>query len=390
MKRSLLAAILSVTILGGCASGGRPAPEDPNLDETRWRGDPRLYHILLPYPIGAEQRDSLDAYVLRHETATNYLLAEAAEDPHAPTVVRVNALFVLAQRRASTHLHTFRNALDAEDVRVRAMAASAMREFVAVLPREAISIARMALADPEPEVQAQALQILGDNDVELLRAYLRRAPNAELRTIAQDLVQLAEQRGAPLEGDSTTGELSRETTDGYRITFTPVRHWPQWDAGLGTVRVEKDGTVLQTIEDVEAVAGVVPVFLSPGGRHVVFERGRSIIVRSLADGTERQVGAGIAPRPRPFTDEFVFLREIPGAAEEQRSDTKLAYEVLTTPFDPLSDVPPRLLGATTATATFSRHGGYSPVRWMKVEERAASFYLTSPHMEIVTLPDPFG
>jgi hypothetical protein len=302
----------------------------------------------------------------------------------------VNALFVLAQRRASTHLHTFRNALDAEDVRVRAMAASAMREFVAVLPREAISIARMALADPEPEVQAQALQILGDNDVELLRAYLRRAPNAELRTIAQDLVQLAEQRGAPLEGDSTTGELSRETTDGYRITFTPVRHWPQWDAGFGTVRIEKGGTVLQTIEDVEAVAGVVPVFLSPGGSHVVFERGRSIIVRSLADGTERRVGAGIAPRPRPFTDEFVFLREIPGAAEEQRTDTKLAYEVLTTPFDPLSDVPPKLLGATTATATFSRHGGYSPVRWMKVEERAASFYLTAPDMEIVSLPDPFG
>jgi hypothetical protein len=390
MKRSLLAAILSVTILGGCASGGRSAPEDPNLDETRWRGDPRLYHILLPYPIGAEQQDSLDAYALRHETATNYLLAEAAEDPHAPSVVRVNALFVLAQRRASTHLHTFRNALDAEDVRVRAMAASAMREFVAVLPREATSIARMALADPEPEVQAQALQILGDNDVELLRAYLRRAPNAELRTIAQDLVQLAEQRGAPLEGDSTTGELSRETTDGYRITFTPVRHWPRWDAGLGTVQIEKDGTVLQTIEDVEAVAGVVPVFLSPGARHVVFERGRSIIVRSLADGTERLVGAGIAPRPRPFTDEFVFLREIPGAAEERRSDTKLAYEVLTTPFDPLSDVPPKLLGATTATATFSRHGGYSPVRWMKVEERAASFYLTSPHMEIVSLPDPFG
>ena len=390
MKRSLLAAILSVTILGACASGGRLAPEDPNLDETRWRGDARLYHILLPYPIGPEQQDSLDAYALEHEAATNYLLAEAAEDPLAPTVVRVNALFVLAQRRAGTHLHTFRNALDAEDVRVRAMAASAMRQFVAVLPREATGIARMALEDPEPEVQAQALQILGDSDIDLIRAYLQRAPNTELRTIAQDLVQLAEQRGAPLEGDSTTGVLRRETTDGYRITFTPVRHWPQWDAGLGTVRVEKDGTALQTIEDVEAVAGVVPVFLSPDARHVVFERGRSIIVRSIADGTERAIGAGIAPRPRPFTDEFVFLREVRGAAEEQRTDTKLTYEVLTAPFDPPGDAPARLLGTTTATATFSRHGGYSPVRWMKVEERAASFYLTAPDMEIVSLPDPFG
>jgi hypothetical protein len=144
------------------------------------------------------------------------------------------------------------------------------------------------------------------------------------------------------------------------------------------------------IDGIEAVAGVIPVFPSPDGRHVVFERDRAIFVRTMSDGSERRIGAGVAPRVRPFTDEFVFLRAKPGSAVEQREDTKLGYEVFTAPFDPPGVVEPRLLGETTVTITFSRNGSYSPVRWMKVEERAASFYLTSSDMEIVSLPDPFG
>ncbi|MGH7449542.1 MAG: HEAT repeat domain-containing protein, partial [Longimicrobiales bacterium] len=244
MKRSLSAAIVASLIAGACATGGAPASTGPDMDESRWRGDARLYHILLPYPITAAQHDSLTAYARQHMQATNYLLAEAAQDAAAPVVVRVNALFVLAQRRADTHVHVFRNALDAEDVRVRAAAASAMRQFVTTHPQQAISVARMALSDPEPEVQAQALQVLGDEDVDLLREYVKRAPNAELRAVAQDLIQLAEQRGAPLLPDSASGVLVRRTSDGVRITFTPERHWPQWDAGYGTVRIASaDGTV---------------------------------------------------------------------------------------------------------------------------------------------------
>jgi hypothetical protein len=390
MKRRFSVLLLLSAIMGACATGGPSTRVDPNLDETRWRGDPRLYHLLLPYPITDAQQDSIGAYARLHGPATNYLLAEAVDDVNAPVVVRVNALFVLAQRRADTHMHVFRNALAAEDVRIRATAVAAMRQFAITHPREAVGIARMALSDPEGEVQAQALQVLGDSDIELLRAYVPRAANAELRAIASDLVQLAEQRGAPLMGDSATGVLRRETSDGFRITFTPQRYWPNWNAGYGTVTIEKGGALLQTIEGVEAVAGVLPVFLSPDGRHVVFERDRSIVVRAVADGSERVVGRGIAPRPRPFTEEFVFVREWPQAAEEQRNETKLSYDVYSAPFDPPGAIEPRQLGSTTALATFARNGNFSPVRWMRVEERSGSFYLTSSHMEIVTLPDPFG
>lgn len=390
MKRSPGAAILIAVLLGACATGGAPAPADPNLDETRWRGDARLYRMLLPYPITDAQQDSVQVYARAHGTATNYLLAEAAEDVNAPVVVRVNALFLLAQRRADTHVHVFRNALDAEDVRIRATAVSAMRQFGATHPREAAAIARMALADSAPEVQAQALQVLGDGDIELLRSYMPRAANEELRAIAEDLVQLAEQRGAPLDVDSITGVIVRETTDGYRITFTPERYWPQWNAGFGSVRIEKDGAVLQTLERIEAVGGVIPVFLSPDSRHVVFERDRTIVVRAMTGGAERVAGDGIAPRPRPFTDEFVFLRERPGTAERQRQDTRVTYDLFAAPFDPPGDIEPRLLGNTRATVSFGTNGAYSPVRWMKVEERSGSFYLTASNMEIVSLPDPFG
>jgi hypothetical protein len=390
MKQTLSAALLSSLIVGACATGATPAATDPGLDETRWRGDPRLYHMLLPYPLTQEQMDSVQAYGMAHGTATDYLLAEAAEDERAPVVVRVNALFLLAERRADTHIHVFRNALDAEDVRVRASAAAAMRHFAVTHPREAVGIARMALFDPEPDVQAQALQVLGDTDIDLLRAYVRRAPDAELRAVAEDLVQLAEQRGAPLTPDPETGVLSRDTPDGFRITFTPERHWPQWGAGVGSVRIERDGAVLQTIDRVEAVAGVIPVFLSPDGRHVVFERERSIVVRAMRDGTERPVGPGIAPRPRPFTDEFVFLREQGDGSTERREETELTYDVFSAPFDPPDAIAPIHLGSTTATVSFGRFGAYSPVRWMKVEERSGSFYLTSSHMKIVSLPDPFG
>lgn len=390
MKRSLLSTLLLSVVTGACATGASPVRPDPHMDETRWRGDARLYRMLIPYPITDEQQDSVHVYAREHGAATNYLLAEAAEDVNAPVVVRVNALYLLAQRRADTHMTVFRNALVAEDVRIRATAAAAMREFASTHPREAIGIARMALSDTAAEVQAQALQVLGDSDVDLLREYLPRAASAELRAIAQDLVQLAEQRGAPLIADSATGVLSRETTDGFTITFTPDRWWPRWEAGVGTVRIARDDTVLQTIQGVEAAGGVIPVFLSPDARHVVFERGRSIVVRTMADGSERVAGPGIAPRPRPFTEDFVFVRERPDAAVQQRSETTLTYDVFSAPFDSPGAIEPEQVGSTTARVSFGRRGAYSPVRWMKVEERSGSFYLTSSDMEIVSLPDPFG
>lgn len=390
MKRSLMLVAMTL-VVGACASartptvGADPAGSDP----TAWRGDHRLYRLLTPYPITAAVQDSIVAYAQDHPHAINYLLAEAAEDPDAPVPVRVNALFLLAQRRADTHVRVFRNALDAEDVRVRATAVAAMREFVTTHPREATNIARMALSDPEPEVQAQALQVLGDGDVDILRAYIERGPEPELRRIAADLIRLAEQRGAALLPD-TAGVLRRETASGFALTFMPERYWPRWNAGYGRVSIARDGKVLHTIDGVEAVGGVIPVFLSPDARHVVYERDRTIVVRRMEDGAERVVGAGVAPRVRPFTDEFIYLREHADSAKEMREKTQLAYDVIAMPFDPPAGVAPRVIGATKAVVGFGANGAYSPVRWMKVEERTGTFYLTAPEMELVPLPDPFG
>src|SRR5690606_14583002 len=151
-----------------------------------------------------------------------------------------------------------------------------------------------------------------------------------------------------------------------------------------------EGNVLQTRRNIEAVGGGIPVFLSPAARHVVFERDRAIIVRAMDDGSERAAGEGIAPRPRPGTNECLFLREVPGATVQRRTETELKYDVFTAPFDPPGAIEPVHTGATTATVSFERNGAYSPVRWLKVEERSGNFYLTSTNMDLVALPDPFG
>lgn len=388
MKRSLLSTMLCAMLSSACGAGTAPTTPEPGMNSAQWNGDPRLYAILLPYPLTSAMQDSLRAYSADHPEAMSELLAEAILDETAPASVRVNALSLLAQRRPAEHFHVFRAALDANDVRVRASAVAVLRDFMASHPLEATRIARTALSDSAPEVQAQALQVLGDADVELLRRYVNTAANEDLRAIAVDLVRLAEQRGAPLEGDSVTGVLQRTTASGARITFTPRTYWPQWNAAVGSVSIARASGAPLVLEDIEVAGGVVPAFLSTDGGRIVFERDRRIVVRDMTSGGERVVGTGIAPRPRPFTEEFVFMRERPDSAEEQREVTRLHYDVYSAPFDGSSE--PRLIGSTVASVTFARNGAYSPVRWMRVEERGGSFYLTSTDMEIVTLPDPFG
>jgi hypothetical protein len=329
------------------------------------------------------------AYAAQHMAATNALLAEAARDENAPATVRMNALVLLAQRKAGSELSVFRGALDDQDVRVRATATAAMREFLPAFPDEAVRIARMALADTSQLVQAQALQILGAADVELVRAYLARTTDPELRRLAGELVQVAEERGAPLPGDSATGELRRVTSHGYNVTFTPRQHWPQWRAGYGDVRIERPGGAPIVLTDIEAVAGVVPVFFSPPGDRLVYEKQRTIIVRSLSDGSERSLGPGIAPRTLPFSEDFVFLREQPGGRSEERERTRIRYDVLRAPFGASAGAP-TVLGDVTLTTIHSTHGSYSPARWLRVEDRGGNFYLLVEGVEPFALPSPFA
>jgi hypothetical protein len=384
MKSNGVAVLAALLVLGGCAARAAQNGSDP----SRWEGDRRLYAILNAAPLSQSQRDSIAVYEAEHVSATNDLIAEAAEDVHAPIDVRRNALLLLSERAAGTHLSVFRTALDDDDPRVRAMAASAMRRFMNTHPRDAEQLARMALEDPVAEVQAEALHVLSDRDPALLRAYMPRAANAELRTIATDLVRVAESRGAGLVGDGT-GVLQRVSPHGFSVTFQPVTRWPQWDAAVGRVTVARNGAAVATIEGVEAVAGVVPVFFSPEGTHIVFERNREIVVRAVDGGAERAVGAGIAPRVLPFTEEFIFVREAADGRTEVRAQTRIRYEVLRASF--AGGREPEVIGGFNAMLSYERHGNYSPARWAHVEDRSGYFYLSAEGFEAVfPLPNPFG
>ena len=389
MRSSTLMMLLLSTTTVACAGGAvqaRPAAEAPT-DPSRWSGDPRLYHMLSGYPITDVQRDSLVVYAGQAGTLMNELLAEAAEDGNAPATVRANALYMLAQNKSGAHLGVFRSRLDDDDARVRAIAVASMREFDERYPMETLQIARMALEDAAVEVQAQALPIIGQRDVPLLREFIARTTHAELQRIARELVAVAEERGAPLDGDSTSGTLHRVTPHGFTVTFTPNQRWPEWDAAAGTVRVEGGAITPFTIEGVEAVGSVLPVFFSSDGAHAVFERDRTIVVRTLATGAERVVGPGIAPRIRPFTNEFVYLREAEDGRRDLRERTMIRYHVLRASFtDPALTEDFGTMGVFT---TMSVHGNYSPARWMRVEDRSGNYYLNGTDVEPFALPDPF-
>jgi hypothetical protein len=380
-----------VVIAGGCAARSPAAAPEPVSDPSTWSGDVQLYHLLDDYPLTPTQQDSLTLYLQSHSVNANELLVEAVRDTMAPPTVRANALMTLAERKATAKFPAFRAALDDPDPRVRATAVAAMREFVGTHGDQAMRLARSALQDPDPTVQAQALQLVGEQDVDLLRAYVKRAPNAELRAVANDLIAVAEQRGAPLVMDSATGVLRRTTAHGYALTFTPTKRWPSWQAAVGDVIIAQGNREIARLSGIESVANVVPVFLSPTGSHIVFERNREIVVRNLATGAERTVGAGIAPRVLPFTDTFIFLRETPDSQTELRQETRASYVVLREPFERTQpDAAPTAIGATQATLSPGRHGNYSPARWMRVRESAGTFQLHADGLEKFDLPNPFS
>lgn len=388
MNRMMSAVAFGALLVSGCAvrstaQGGAPAAQ-PDLTETR---NPRLYQMLSSFPLSDAHRDSLEAYAAEYTSLTEGLLAEAATDSAAPPTVRANALHVLARRRAELQLPVFRSALDDPDPRVRATAVASMREFLEVRPLDALQLARRGLRDADAQVQAQALAIIGQRDVPLLRDYITRAADEELRRIASDLVSTAEERGAPLAGDSTSGRLSRVTSHGHTIEFAPQRHWPAWDAALGTVTITADGRSF-TVDSVEAVRHVIPFFVSPDGTRAVYERARQIHVLDLRTGAVEHVGPGIAPRVRPFTSEFVYFREMEDRRHEVRERTQLLYDVVTGTFG--GGEAAGSLGTLNSSVSHAVAGSFSPVRWIVVEERSGEYYLTADETQPFPLPDPFS
>lgn len=379
---------LLITACGGsraaAPAGEAPAPTEPGPDAS-------LVELLDTDVLSAERESRIRG---RDSTADPLprRLNQIARDPDAPPYARGNALLLLGEFEAIGYLGAFALGLRAEDARVRAAAATGLESLVALEPDRVLPILRRALRDEEPWVQARALQSLGAVDPDALRRYVPTAPTEELRQIARSLLQVAEERGAPLSPAMASGEaipdtLARVSALGRRVRFITEKRWPAWGLAAGRLEVAPpDGEFAEVAGAVEVVAGVVPAFLSPDERWLVYETAREIRVRDLRSGADRIVGPGVAPRVIPFSSSFVFLRAT-DEAPSGRDETRLTYEVYRAS---LEGGAPESLGSLTATLSRQRFGNASPVRWMRVVEVSGEFFLEGERMDRFALPSPFG
>lgn len=394
--RALCAWLLFGTamLLTACSSARQQepviAPPEPLPDSVVWNVDAELAPLLRRSAFGAreiEASERVELFLGYEDFITR--LATVAEDTTAPPVVRINALALLAHRTAVPELFAFGNALNSRHERVRMAAVTAMRDFLPAAPATALAILGRALRDPNPRVQAHALEILSDRDVDLLRDYYARATNRELRGVALALIQTAEERGAPLVPKDSAGLLERTTPSGVVITFRPTQRWPQWDAAVGELHVRPADSKQMSLvaSGVEVVGNVIPAFVAADSAALVYEVNREIHVRSLRDGSDRKLATGIAPRILPFTNDVIYLSEIRDRSLSTPTDIPLRYQVMRTS---LHGTQAAVLGEVKATAKNNVLGNYSPVRVVRIREMNGKFYLVDGGIGEFELPSPFG
>ncbi len=382
-------ALLSTAV--GCAGRTAQADAAPTRDVTFvYAADPELAARLQSTP-GPAQLASLMQWA--DSTGADLLarLVTLLDDPEAPVVARANAALAIGSLRATRHLIALSAVLRDAPEAVRVAAVTAIRELMPGEPEAATRVlSRTLLEDTSVAVQTKVLEAVADRDVALLRAYLQGNPPLDQGQIAAELVRVAEERGAPWGEPLDDGMLTRTSSTGHRLRFRARKSWPQWDAAAGELEVQPRGGTRFVIGEVEAVRRVVPAFFSADGRYLVYEAGRHIHVRDLTTGTVRAVGEGVAPRPLPFTETFAFLRELPESRNAARETTRLRYQVYREPFAAPTPSEPDVIGMIGAESRMDRNGGYSPVRWMRVQETAGQFVLIGDGMDRLVLPDPFG
>lgn len=367
----------------GCATRSAPpaAPVDPALS---WRADTILAPILAVPTLGTRQFELADS-LAGIDPEFDARVAQIVSDTSAPALIRTNAILLLGDRKVED-VGAFLDALAAADERVRAAAVVGLRNYLTTWST-APSLVQEALDDSSALVQAKALEVLADSDVDALRAYLTTARMPELRKVALDLLQIAENRGARLVPKDPSGRFERVGPDGRTLVFGPDQTWPNWDAYAGELMVigpRRD--TLRVARSVEVVGNVVPAFFSIDGRYLVYESARQIHVRDLQTGTDRRIDDGVAPRTMPFSESFLYLRPVE-APEPVRSGTRLKYKVVRAWF---AEDRKKEIGEITATAKADYRGNYSPVRWMRVRETDGAFFLAGETMDPFRLPDPFS
>lgn len=388
-----IAVAIPLISLLSSACAGRQDVEEPQpmvVDgPVSWQGDEDLAPVLVRPEMGNLEMEAAERVMMRlGVTEYEERLGVLVEDSAAPWLVRLNGLKLLAARGALSQMASFGVALKASDERVRVAAAAHMREFMSIRPEAAIEILRFALKDPSHRVQTAALQVLGDRDIASLREFLPHAKNPDVRKITLDLIQAAEERGAPMVAIDTLGTLERATATGAKLTFRPTLRWPHWHAALGDVFVALPGKkAVLVARGVEQVGNVVPAFFTAEGTTLVYEINREIHARDLTTGADRKLADGIAPRILPFTNDVIFFAEVRNKRTETPNSFGFKYDVLRVP---VAGGTPAVVGQVGASALNDLKGNYSTVRWSRIEEQEGNFYLVGEMINSFQLPSPFG
>lgn len=380
-----LVLLLAVLVLGGCASLLSRTPPPRYGQQRLYYEVRRTLNVAEPSPAYYRQRARLEVMGKELDEVLIRIVEDASEEPN----VRANAVVLLADRRAWGAVDLLRRVLLSSSTDdVRAAAITGLSRFAADTPgvRNAV---RAALGDPSTRVRLGALQALDVEDAPRIRRLLRVEEDAQVRTVAQQLLTLFEGRGAPLalEGRGLYRTAGGDTV--AQIVFQPARRDTAAGVDEGALWVELPGASLVPLAQVvEVVEGVVPAFFNTNRDAVVFEAEREIRVRELRSGQLRTVAPGLAPRVIPFTDRFVFVREVPGSRRPGAGGggTSVEYAVLRADF---AGGAPEEIGTLRAVFRPRQNQGASPVRRMVIGEVRDGFVLRGPGIAPFVLPGTF-
>ncbi len=304
-------------------------------------------------------------------------------DTRARPEARADALILLADRRSPLALPTLESALHSEDEKLRSAAVLGLNRLTATTP-VAVDLIRRATFDRSRTVRLNALQSLDIRDVETIREVVEREVDDEVRKVGRQLIALGEARGAPLASDFR-GTLRTVSGEGEpQIVFRPFVTDPETGVARGDLRIE-----LPTLPDIPlaasaiVVGNVLPAFFSPNRSHVVFESEGRINVVDITSRNVRSYGVGLAPRPIPFTQKFVFLQPSASGPDSVTEGRRVVYNVFMASFeDRFID----RIGEVTAWTRADLHGEETPVRWMVVDEVSDGLLLRGENMETFPLP----
>jgi hypothetical protein len=312
------------------------------------------------------------------------VLSALARDRAVNPVVRANALVLLAERHSPSAFPALQRALAPDSpARLRAAAVFGLQRLTPYVP-DAMRLIRASLQDPSRTVRLNALTSLEVTDVESIRAVLEKERDREVRQVAMQLVTIAEARGAPLAADRR-GAL-RTTSGGLdpQIVFRPGPVDPTTGMSVGDLRLELPGALdVPLTSTARAMGRVVPAFFSPDHAQVVFEDDSGINVLDIPSRNVRSLGAGIAPRVIPFSNQFVFLREEERTPAPTGQAASVRYGVFRADF---SRGAAEEIGQLQAQIRADLPATYSPVRQIVVAETPEGSVLRGEGVSTFLLP----